>query len=712
MRSSPADSDPLAAQEGPFFPSQASLRQGVSTPPQVFSNVETCGRAGCHPQTVAEWESSSHRFSGLDNPWYRATFEEARSAIGTIPSRWCAGCHTPALLLSGLADRPAAELAETPAGRAGVSCTVCHSISHVEGVTGQAAFELSPPPADSPLFREGGLQKRLFSLLVRRNPESHRSQFAPAALQGERSSEACSTCHRGSVDSPVNGHGWLGIFDDYSPWQSSDFSGQSVPRRGDPTGTRGCVDCHMPRVLSRDPGSREGWARSHRFAAANTALPALRGDREQLQAVSDFLRAGHVTVDLFALVQGEGATLDFRAPLNRVPASLRQGSAARVDVLVQNRGVGHLFPGGKQDLHECWLELRAVDETGRTLFWSGRADEAAPVDLEAHPFRVTWVDEKGDPVENHRLWAARVQVNSQLIEAGGAQIVMYELPVPVGAGERITLIARLHYRPLSWDFTRWAFSKLRAPAPRLPIVTLAEDSITLPVIGADAPAPEPAQPTPVAADFERWNGYGLGLVAQGNLRAAREAFLRAFERKPDFAAGLANHGRMVMMTGDIPGARARLDEALRLDPGFLRTRLVVGQLEKQEGQYERAIEHLRAVTLRYPRDLEARRELGSVLFLLRDYEGALAEFLAALKINPEDGSTHFLTMQAYSALRDHERAKAESSLFTRYRRDPRVNILMRDYFQKYPQGNLEMGRHQHRSLPPEQLVPRGPGRDE
>ncbi|MES1241999.1 MAG: tetratricopeptide repeat protein [Acidobacteriota bacterium] len=683
------------ASESLFLPSEASLRPGTSAPAGSF-NAQSCGRSGCHPQAVAEWESSSHRHSGLDNPWYRATLEETRAAVGAVPSRWCAGCHTPALLLSGLADRPPAETVARAEGRAGVSCTVCHSISHAKGVTGQAAFELSPPPA---------------LRVSRRNAEAHRRQLSSPALQGEAASDTCSTCHRGSVDTPVGGHGWLSVLDDYSPWQASDASGRSVPRTSDPVEPRGCVDCHMPRVRSRDAGNRDGWARSHRFAAANTALPALRGDRAQLQAVTDFLRSGQVAVDIFAMIQGSGATFDFRAPLNRVSASLRRETSTRFDVLVRNTGVGHLFPGGKQDLHDCWLELKAVDENGRVLFWSGKADEGGPVAVEAHDFGVTWIDEKGEPVENHRIWAARVPVNPQLVEPGGAQMVLYDIVLPAESGERVTLTARLHYRPVSWELTQWAFARLGNPGaprpPRLPIVTLAEDSVTLPVVPADAPPPEPAQPVPVASDYARWNSYGFAQIVQGNMRGARESFLRAVELKPDFTAGVANFGRAVMLAnGDLPAARARLEEALRLDPGFLRTRLVLGQLEKQEGRYDLAIGHLSAVIARYPRDFEARRELGSTFFLSRDFERALQEIQAALAINPEDSGAHFLAMQILSALRQPDRAKAEMVLFTRYRRDPGANLFMRDYFQKYEEGNFEMGRHQHRSLPPEELVKR------
>ena len=61
----------------------------------------------------------------------------------------------------------------------------------------------------------------------------------------------------------------------------------------------------MPLVASTDPAAiTTAMVRSHRFAAANTAVPFVNGDRAQLDEVQKFLRDGQITVDVFALVRG------------------------------------------------------------------------------------------------------------------------------------------------------------------------------------------------------------------------------------------------------------------------------------------------------------------------------------------------------------------------------------------------------------------------
>ena len=49
-----------------------------------------------------------------------------------------------------------------------------------------------------------------------------------------------------------------------------------------------CADCHMPLVASNDFGNIDGRRHSHRFPAANTALPTANEDPEQLKATEGF----------------------------------------------------------------------------------------------------------------------------------------------------------------------------------------------------------------------------------------------------------------------------------------------------------------------------------------------------------------------------------------------------------------------------------------
>ena len=53
--------------------------------------------------------------------------------------------------------------------------------------------------------------------------------------------------------------------------------------------------------------------------------------------------------------------------------------------------------------------------------------------------------------------------------------------------------------------------------PDLPIVTVAEDEVTLPVVAHNAPLPEP-KTIALKNEWQRWNDYGIGLFLQGDLK--------------------------------------------------------------------------------------------------------------------------------------------------------------------------------------------------
>ncbi len=57
----------------------------------------------------------------------------------------------------------------------------------------------------------------------------------------------------------------------------------------------------MPLTPSSDQGNIDGKVHSHRFPAANTALPTANEDAEQLKITEDFLKSGTLSVDIFAL---------------------------------------------------------------------------------------------------------------------------------------------------------------------------------------------------------------------------------------------------------------------------------------------------------------------------------------------------------------------------------------------------------------------------
>ena len=99
----------------------------------------------------------------------------------------------------------------------------------------------------------------------------------------------------------------------------------------------------------------------------------------------------------------------------------------RIDVVVRTRKVGHFFPGGTVDASDTWVELKAVDDKGQTIFWSGKVaeDGKGPVDPGAHFYRSLQIDEHGNPINKRNAWATRAVVYVRLIPPGAADTVHY-----------------------------------------------------------------------------------------------------------------------------------------------------------------------------------------------------------------------------------------------------------------------------------------------
>src|SRR3954466_8738327 len=286
--------------QGPFFPSSSDTNVHRTIPATFFMTSESCGR--CHKDIYEQWKSSMHHFSSFNNQWYRKSIEYMQDTVGTQPSKWCAGCHDHAVFFNGRFDRPIKEQIDTPEAQAGLACTSCHSIVHVQSSMGQGDFSIEYPPLHDLAASENPVLRRTHDALLYLAPEPHRNTFIKP-FHREQTAEFCSSCHKVHLDVPVNGYRWIRGFNDYDNWQASGISGEGARSFYYPPASQTCADCHMPPVRSNDPAARNGFVRSHRFAAANTAIPFVNGDAVQLKAVQDFLRDGQVSVDIFGIVR-------------------------------------------------------------------------------------------------------------------------------------------------------------------------------------------------------------------------------------------------------------------------------------------------------------------------------------------------------------------------------------------------------------------------
>jgi Flp pilus assembly protein TadD len=415
---------------------------------------------------------------------------------------------------------------------------------------------------------------------------------------------------------------------------------------------------------------------------------------------------------------------------------VRRGEEVRVDVVVRTRKVGHFFPGGTVDAFDVWLELKATDETGQVVFWSGMAEDGGrgPVEKGAHFYRSLMVDAHGHPINKRNAWATRALVYVRLIPPGAADTVHYRLRIPETAGDRITLQARLHYRKFAWWNTHFSFAGVRDPSqprqdvspdyddgtwvftpdtsrvsgklkqiPDLPIVALAEDQVSLRVAPRNARAPEPRVVLdPV--DWERWNDYGIGLLLQGDLKGAEGAFEKLTVLDPSNADGWVNIGRVRVQEGNLEGARTVLERALRLQPLLARAHFFYAKVLKAGGRYADAAAHLRQVLAQYPRDSVARNELGRIFFLERRYRDAVEEFQAVLGIDPEDLQAHYNLMLCYSGLGDVQRAQEHEKRYLRFKADEASQALTGPYRRRNPEDNTErQAIHEHVTVPLQRL---------
>ena len=493
--------------QGRFFPSSAQTKDGGNIPGKYFMQSDACQR--CHADIYKQWDSSAHHFSSFNNQWYRKSIEYMQDVAGVRSSKWCAGCHDPALLFSGLFDKPIQEIVDRPEAKAGLSCLMCHSVVQVKSTMGQGDFVLEYPKLHELAASENPLVRTMHDFLVRLNPEPHRRTFLKPFMRAQ-TAEFCSTCHKVHLDVPVNHYRWVRGLNEYDNWQASGVSGQGARSFYYPATAMMCADCHMPQVPSNDAGNINGMVHSHRFPGANTAVPTANADTTQLQLSQKFLQEKQLSVDIFAVspagqasrasaspsvarpelstsfAVGEeadsslptgpaGEARPITAPLGRVDAAVRRGDDVRVDVVVRTKKVGHFFPGGTIDAFDVWLELQAVDEKDQTLFWSGKVEEdgKGPVETGAHFYKSLLIDAHGNPINKRNAWANRASVYVHLIPPGAADTAHYRLHIPANAGDRITLHAKLNYRKFMWWNTQFAFAGV--PDPNQPHGTMTPD---------------------------------------------------------------------------------------------------------------------------------------------------------------------------------------------------------------------------------------------
>lgn len=670
-----------------FFPSLARTVGGGYIQEQDLMNDGYC--AECHADVHAQWSKSMHRFASFNNPVYRFAvlntrkFSLARDG-NTHRSRFCAGCHDPVPLFSGAFDEPGFDLGSRPSAEAGITCSVCHSITKINSPRGNADFTIEAPQK-YPFAGSGNATLRWVNrMLIKANPEFHRKTFLKPL---HRSAEFCGLCHKVHLPEAVNGYRWLRGQNHYDSFLLSGVSGHGLlsfyyPEAAEPS----CNGCHMPRAVSDDFGATPDptgtlSVHDHLFAGGNTAIPHLLGFSEQVNARHRKMLQGSVRVDIFGF--REGLAIDGRllGPTGSDQVELKPGKGYLIEVVVRTLTLGHSLTQGTADSNELWLEL-TVKSGDRIIGQSGNIDpEDGSLDPLAHRINVYMLDREGNRIDRRNAEEIFTRLYDHQIPPGAADVIHYSLNFAEPLNKPLTITAKVKYRKFDTELMKHLqggdFVK-----NQLPIMVLDQDTVQLG--GRDAAGQD-------IELWERWNDYGIGLLRAGQLRQAQHAFEEV--ARMGRGLGYLNLARTFIRDGQLNEAGNALEMAgIGEYPAYpWAIAYWTGELNWQNGFVAQAIERWTEVEqtrfsearrrgFDFRRDyrlldrlgqawLESSRILESKDARVSALERAISYFERALALDPERSESHYALAQAYRIQGDPIAARRHLSLHERYRID-------------------------------------------
>jgi len=195
---------------------------------------------------------------------------------------------------------------------------------------------------------------------------------------------------------------------------------------------------------------------------------------------------------------------------------------------------------------------------------------------------------------------------------------------------------------------------------------------------------------------ERWNDYGIGLLLQGDLKGAEDAFLKVVAMDPSYADGPVNVARARLLEGEIDSGIAMLEKALAISPRLAKAHYFLGTALKTLGRYPETLDHLQAALEQYPRDRVVLDEMGHVQFLERRFDDAIRTLRKALAVDPEDLAAHYNLMLCYQGRGETALASRERALYERFKADEAAQAIAGSHRLQSPEDNNEsQSIHEH-----------------
>ena len=709
-----------------FGPSLVETGDGGTVPLKHLLGNEHCIQ--CHADAHSQWADSVHAASSFNNPLYAFSVRNTRQAMldrfdDLGPSRFCAGCHDPAILMSGSweedrwTDPAMAEtVAADPLGSASIGCIVCHGIEDVSTL-GNASYTFQDPPRYPFAFSDSAFLQWVNRQLILAKPNFHKKTFLKPV---HSSPEFCGTCHKVFIPEALNGYKWLPGQNHYDSWRLSGVSGRGIGSwYWPPKINADCNRCHMPLVPSDEiaaqlrDDSGVPTIHHHGFHAANTGVAAIEAalspspeSEARLERVVDActrVSGDALRLDLIGLREEGRINGRFRGPVGMNPVWVEPGETVLLEAITRTLTLGHMFTQGTADSNEVWIEIEVglrpdAESIAGVLGTSGMIANDGTVDPWAKFLDVWLLDRDGNRIEQRNPEDIFVPLYNHQIPPGAADLTHYRLEIPEVEGGELVIKGRVRYRKFDSALMRHAFGEEQGTEllKTLPIIDMAETTVTIP-IGRDAA--ESATTTLEAPDWQRWNDYGIGLVragsgsgvTKGQLAQAIEVFAEV--EAMGFADGALNQGRAMLVEGRIDDAAEALARAAE-NPELKWPWAVdwyAAAVAREQGDLEGAARRLeRIIAARYPVAVERGynfalneqvwNELATVRFedarraaTDEEYEAMIKEALDAssrsIGLNPQNPESWFLAARIREAAGDVEGAEKALAEFEIIRPD-------------------------------------------
>ena len=404
-----------------------------------FISPETCG--DCHSEIYKQWKNSMHNLAHKD-PIYTKV---SKFLLGGLTSsdelkeaESCVKCHTPIGFVTGFPGKVSDDLEKTPEiATKGIQCDYCHSATGANKMYNNG-LQLDPGQGeDNPGIKRGPFKDS--------KPDYHKAEFS----EFHTSSKICGTCH--DVRHVV--------FDTklettYEEWEKGPYNSSDPAKRVE---CQGCHMYHRPGIPAtgstarpKNPGRasddapRREHIFTHYFVGGNSFVPGAFNDKQKSKMAEERLKhAAELKIDGKDIKDG------------------------KIKIIVKNTGAGHKLPTGLTDTRQMWLEIDIKDNTGKTIFTSGKLDKNGHITEGTIIYNTIFGDGKGNRIVN--IAKAREILKDRRIPPKGSLEETIKLP----GGKRIsvTVSVKLNYRSAPQKILDMVLGKGKL---KLPVVIMSE----------------------------------------------------------------------------------------------------------------------------------------------------------------------------------------------------------------------------------------------